>query len=85
MFVCIYPREQTIKKCDHLSEIPSSSRNFQISFLFSLHCSRNGSPKFESIMVSSFGIAALDHRKSKEIGLYSDYTKINYRHLHSQP
>ena len=40
-----------------------------------LHCSRNGPPKFQSIMVSSFGITSLDSRKSKEIDLYSNYTK----------
>ena len=36
---------------------------------------KNGSPKFQLIMVSSFGITALDSRKSKEINLYSDYTE----------
>ena len=35
----------------------------------------NGLPKFQSIMVSSFGITTLDSRKSKEINLYSDYAK----------
>ena len=32
-------------------------------------------PKFQSIMVSSFGITVLDSRESREIDLYSDYTK----------
>ena len=40
-----------------------------------LHTPRNSSPKFQLIMVSSFGITVLDNRKSKEIDLYSDYTK----------
>ena len=68
---CVY-------KCDHLSENPSSSHNFLISFVFSalhLHSPRNGSPKFQLIMVSSFGITALESKKSKESDLYSDYTK----------
>ena len=53
----------------------------QLFFIFSqhyLHYSRNGSPKFQSYIVSSFGITVLDsiRRKSKEINLYSDYTKL---------
>ena len=57
-------------------------------FLFSQHylyCSRNDSPNFQFIMVSSFGIIPLDSRKSKEIDLYRTTLKINYRRLHSQP
>ena len=40
-----------------------------------MHSSRNGSPKFQTSVVSSFGITALESRKNKEINLYSDYTK----------
>ena len=40
-----------------------------------LHSPRNGSPKFQPSVVSSFGIIALESRKNKEINLYSDYTK----------
>ena len=40
-----------------------------------MHSSRNGSPKFQPSVVSSFGITALESRKNKEINLYSDYTK----------
>ena len=40
-----------------------------------MHSSRNGSPKFQTSVVSNFGITALESRKNKEINLYSDYTK----------
>ena len=47
-------------------------------YLISQHClhsPRNGSPKFQTSVVSRFGITALESRKNKEINLYSDYTK----------
>ena len=37
-------------------------------------CPKNGPPKFEPSVVCSFGIIAIDSRKSKVIDLYSDYT-----------
>ena len=39
-------------------------------------------PKFQSIMVSSFGITALESRESMEIDFYSDYTKNTYISSH---
>ena len=63
--------------CDYLSENPSVCITSKFLFIFSafLHSLRNGSPKFQSSMVSGFGITALESRKSKETDLYSDYTK----------
>ena len=55
--------------------------NFFSFFQQYLHCLRNGSPKCQSIIVSSFGITALDSRKSKEIDLYSNYTKNQLQEL----
>ena len=41
-----------------------------------LYCPRNGSPKFQLIMVSTFWNYSVDSRKKhKEIDVYSDYTK----------
>ena len=36
---------------------------------------KNGPPKFQPSVVCSFGIIAIDSRKSKVIDLYSDYTE----------
>ena len=46
-----------------------------------LQCSKNGSQKFQSSVVSSFGIVALDRRKSKIIDLYSNYTENKLQEL----
>ena len=62
----------TISVKTHL--VRTTSDFFLISQHY-LHCPRNGSPKFQSSVVSSFGITAIESRKNKEIDLYSDYTK----------
>ena len=38
-------------------------------------CPRNGPPQFQPSVVCSFGIIAIDSRKSRVIDLYSDYTE----------
>ena len=62
----------TISAKTHL--VCTSSEFFLISQHY-LYCPRNGSPKFQPSVVSSFGITALESRKNKEINLYRDYTK----------
>ena len=70
--ICIF---QPVCICAHLSKNPTQLSNFFLFFQQYLLCPRNSSPKLWSIMVSSFGITALESRENKEIKLYSDYTK----------
>ena len=59
-----------VHNCDHLSENPSQLSN---SFLALSALSKEW---FAKILASKwFGISALESRESKEIDLYSDYTK----------
>jgi len=50
--------------------------HLKVFFLFNcnLQCLRNGTPKFQPIMVNSFEVMALDNRKSKEIKLKGHLT-----------
>ena len=59
--------------CNRLSKNPTCLHSLNF-FLYYLQCPRNGSPKFQPSVVSSFGIIVIDSRKSKIIDLYSDYT-----------
>jgi len=47
-------------------------KNFFEVNLHYLQCPRNGMLKFQHIVVSSFGVRALDSRNSKEITLYKN-------------
>ena len=52
--------------------VRTTSKYFFIISQHYLHSPRNGSPKFQPSVVSSFGITVLESRKNKEINLYGD-------------
>ena len=69
-----------LKICDNVTvsaktRLVHTTSNFFFPALSAVPNLRNGSPNFQFIVVSSFGIIALDNRKSKIIDLYSYCTE----------